>query len=537
MARFRNTRAPVLAASARQRYVSRPLDNWDFLKDVTKDELLQWAHDKGMRFASECWQHQLTCFLIGVMCREFAFFLKQSGGKSKVILDLIRYRKRTGELNRALILVPELLHVVSWEEQIKAHAPDLKYQLAVGGRAVRERVLSKPADVVVMNYAGLMMFMTEHRKLVKRDAAGEEVEHGRQVISSDLASRFMVENGFNFCDIDEVHRIVNMNSTYYNLFRWCMAACDFRYIMSGSPFGRDPRPLFGQFQLIDDGETFQNEGMFQNAFYTPKPHPFRGTEWTYNKDTAAELHRIIKHRSITYEVTEYRDMPTKLHMRLPVRLRGEALVYYERIVQGLQEARGDYRSLDNVFVRMRQCASGFIAMKADDESRIEVEFKDNPKLEALLDFIVSRDEKILVFHEFTLSAQIIERAFEQNKIKWAAVRGGMGAQVNREYNRFLQEDSCKVFLLNNALGSEAINPQYVCRRAVVYEAPADAKRYDQLIMRVWRQGQKWNVFINDMLVLGTVEEKIARYNSEGRDLMHAILSGSESLITEEERQK
>lgn len=533
MPRYRNVRQPVLSAGARDRYLSREFNSFDFLKTVSKQELLAYAHEKGMRFATDSWQHQLVCFVIGTMCRAFAFYLKQSGGKSKIILDQIRYRKRTGELSRALITVPELLHVASWEEQIKEHAPDLRYQLAIGSRAQRERYLSKPADVVVTNYAGLMMFMTE-RKQVNRgiDEEGNAIVRGKQFINSDLASSFMIDNGFNFFDIDEIHRIVNMSSTYYNLFRWCMAAADFRYIMTGTAHGRDPSPLFSQFQLIDDGETFESPGMFQHAFFTPQAHPFKGTVWTFNRDTTADLHRVIKNRSITYEVTEYRDMPKKLVIRVPVRLSGESLEFYQRIVLGMKEARGDYRSLDNVYMRMRQCASGFIAMKADDKSRIEVQFKENPKLEALRDFLSTRDEKILVFHHFTPSGEIIEKMLEEERIKWAVIRGGT-KDIAGEYERFKTQDSCKVFLLNDALGSEAINPQYVCRRAYIYEPPDDSKRYDQMIMRVYRQGQKWNVFINESVVLGTVEEKMMKHNRDGGNLLHAVMTGDDSLLIEE----
>lgn len=536
MGRFRNTRVPVLSAGARERYLSRRLDNFDFLKSVTAQELLAYAHEKGMRFATDCWQHQLVCFIIGTICPAFAFYLKQSGGKSKIILDLIRYRRRTGELNRALIAVPELLHVESWREQARTHAPDLRVQFAVGSRNVRERILSKPSDVVITNYATLMMFMSE-RKQVKRgeDEMGNAIVRGKQIINPDLAASFMIENDFNFFDIDEIHRIVSMGSTYYNLFRWCMAACDFKYVMTGTAHGRDPSPLFAQMQLVDSGATFESEGMFQHAFFTPKKHPFNGTVWEFDKSTTQDLHRVLKHRSIMYDVTEYTDMPKMLMIRVPVRLRGETLAYYQRILQGLIEARGDYRSMQNIFVRMRQCCSGFIAMKADDESRIEVQFKENPKLEALIDRINSRDEKMLVFHEFTPSAHIIERAFEEEKIKWAAIRGGT-KHIGAEYARFLNEDSCKVFLLNNWLGSEAINPQYVCRRAIFYEEPADAKKRDQAIMRIYRKGQKWNAMIDDLITLGTVEEKVHRYNEEGRDLLDAVMSGDDSLIIEEEQE-
>lgn len=516
---------PVVLPGAVDAYLGRRLDSWDFLKEVSTAELLAYTRQLGMRFASDCWQHQLACFAIGAQLPEFLFLLKMGGGKSKIILDLIRYRKRRGELGRALVLVPQLLHLSTWEDQIKTHAPDLRYRILDGSARSRTAALEKAADIYVMNFAGLAVFMTQVKFNPKLKKPKQIIVPG---MAGDFASRF------NFVAFDEIHKIVDFHSTYYQMFEWMSSACEYRYGLTGTPFGRDPTPLWGQFRLIDGGETLGPRiGMFRQTFFTPRKHYFKGIEWKFNPKMAPELHRVIKHRSISYVTTEYQDMPQRLRIRIPVRLWGEAAAYYQRIIDGIIEARGDYRSLGNIFTRMRQCASGFIAMRADDASRIEVRFKENPKLDMLHEFLKSRpDEKVLVFHEFIPSGRLIESMLDQAKIPYAAVRGETKNPAV-EYSRFLEDKKRRVFVLNNQTGSEAINPQYVCRRAVFYESPVDPKQREQAEGRVWRPGQRWPVFIHDLTVLGTIEEKIILYLKEGRNLQKAVLGGdADALMTE-----
>ena len=515
----RNAQLPIISPGAVAAYLNRPRVSYDFLKTVPKQDLADHARQLGHRFTMDPWHHQLVCFTIGAQLPSFLFFLKMGGGKSSIILQLMRYRKTLGQFGGGLILCPELMHVASWEEQIKTHAPDLQYRLLIGEKRERTAQLGKKADVYVINFAGLQPFMAVH---------GKQKGKGKILIEPGKASEFA--SMFNFLCFDELHRIANHNAVTHDMFRWLSAAATFRYATDGTPHGRDPTPLFGHFRLVDQGATFgPTIGMFRQAFFTPKKDYWAGLKWTFDKDRTPDLHRIIKNRSISYELEELHDMPRRLPVGIPVHLRGEGLAYYNRILQNVKEARGDYRSLGNLYVRMRQCASGFLALRADDESRIEIEFKDNPKLETLHEFLLSHpDEKILVFHEFIHSGRQIGRMLEQAKIGYASLHGGM-KDPGAEYHRFLDDPHCRVFVLQNRLGSEAINPQYVCRRAVFYESPDDPKIRAQAEARVHRPGQKWTTFIHDMLMVGTVEEKIRMYNREGVSLLAAILSGKETL--------
>jgi SNF2 family DNA or RNA helicase len=523
---------PLIDPKAVQAYLHRPLDNHDWVKDVPKDELRKYiGRDLGAVLANDLWPQQLACFALGARYDGFLFALDMGGGKSATTLELLRYRKQRGELQRGIILAPEIVHIAGWEENLRLHAPDLTYRLLLGDSDDKARQLQRPSDVVVMTYKGLEGFMSRRLKVPGKK--------GREEYKMDpkAASEFAVQ--FNFLAMDEMHKLLSSrDSLKFELCRWLSLNADYRYGLTGTPFGRDPLPLWSIMYLLDHGATFgERISLFRHSFYRARKSWFAGIEWKFRKETMTSLRRVLKHRSITYKASEFADMPPLIPIRFRVDMAPEQAAYYKRIVRGLAEARGDYRSLQNVFVRMRQCASGYISMKADDESRIQVRFKENPKLERLREFLKSRDEKLLVFHEFRVTGDLLSQLLEEMKLKFALLRGGMGDKGMAEYRRFLKEDSCRVFLLNNALGSEAINPQYVSRRALFFESPPDPRQRTQAERRVWRPGQAYTTFLHDLLVRGTVEEKIYRYNREGRDLLAEVFKLGEEAVLEDEPKK
>ena len=85
-------------------------------------------------------------------------------------------------------------------------------------------------------------------------------------------------------------------------------------------------------------------------------------------------------------------------------------------------------------------------------------------------------------------------------------------------------------MLQNQAGSEAINPQGVCRYAWFYERPDDALISQQAEKRVYRPGQERPVFIGDIVSVGnSAEENLLVYLQQSRDVRAAVLRGEVKL--------
>ena len=524
----RNYDLPLIAPAAIEAYLSRDLADFNFLKQAPKAELAVHARALGFRYVTEPRACQLVCNIIGAERPRFLFHLDMGAGKSKATLDLIRFRKARKELQRALIVVPEFVHISSWQDQLKEHAPDLRCVVLLGSREDRFELIDRKADVYLINYAGLQVYMAEKKK-AKRGKA-------KRGVAPDAAALFA--SLFNFVVFDEIHRIRSWDSLTFRLCCWLGAGAPFCYANTGTPFGRDPMMLWPQFKMVDDGETFGLLGLFRAVFFEAKKARFGGYDYKLLNgeegriDRQSDLNRVMKHRSIVYEEHELGiDLPPKTLLRVNVRMPPEQRMFYDRILDRMKEARGDYASLDNVFTRMRQLGSGFLSLRADDESRIEVEIDPNPKLEALRQVVTDlpASEKFLVFHQFTYSGNRIRGLLDEMKVPWATLYGGVKDAAG-EYQRFLTDKRCRAFVLQNQAGSEAINPQGVCRYAWFYERPDDALISQQAEKRVYRPGQERPVFVGDIVSVGnSAEENLLVYLQQSRDVRAAVLRGEVKL--------
>ena len=531
----RQIRLPVIAPAALQAYAERPLDNYDFMKSVPRAELAEEIHSLDYRFCSDPWTHQMAGFMIAAKSRpDFLFYYDMGAGKTKLIYDIFRFRKLRGEATSALIVVPENIHMTTWIEQIKDHAPDLKLCVLTGSKEERFALLNRKADVFLINHGGLQVYMAD---LVKKKKTGNK----HRVLNEDATISF-AEN-FDFLILDEIHRVKSHDSLLFKMLSWLSWRCPFRYGLTGTPFGRNPETLWPQFKLIDHGATLgETLGMFRAVFFNGKPNYWGGVDYTFRLEQTALLRRTIKHRSLSYTSEELTELPRRINLLKHVELNEEGREYYTRIINRVKEARGDYRSLNSSYIRMRQCASGFLSLKPEDDEasteRIQFRVKNNPKLEELRMLIEDRiaGRKFIVYHHFRYSGQMIAELLTELKVGYAEIRGGM-KNVQGEFRRFMENKKCQGLIANTQVGSEAINPQSVCNIEIYFESPDDPITRTQAERRVRRTGQKENhVLIYDIVVKGTIEEKLLRYHREGKNLLQAVISGDESLIDEEEKE-
>ncbi len=491
------------------------------MKQLRKEDLLQKLDDIGFKFGpTEPYLHQLVCLVLGVLFPQFMYLLDMGTGKTLVLLYLLRHF--LGEGKQALVLVPSAVNVESWVKQIKIHAPDLSYQKLIGSAAERSELIETDADLCLMNYKGLEVYMTE---LVKG-------KKGKQKhVPVDKKVRAFVQR-FSRIVMDESHKLGSAESLVYRLANRVAKNCDVRYGSTGTLFGRDPMKSWSQFRIVDGGETLgETLAMFRQATCNGKANFWGGIDWKFRPESEALVHRMIQHRSIRYEDSECGDLPKLVEQIVGVDLSTEAKLYYNRAIQNLKEARGNYQSLNNPFLRLRQITAGFVGLQDEDDERAEIVFEDNQKLEALEGLLenVPVGSKVIVFHEYRMSGKLIEEVFKMLNIKYAVMSGNAKNPI-KEYNRFLDDASCHGLIANTASGGTGVDAlQTVSRYVVSYELPVNPSDFKQARKRVHRTGQKGRVYHYILQARGTVDEKVKKFIDEGRNLFSSVVEGKAQL--------
>lgn len=513
-----------------ERFRNRKLESFRYLKKLTRKQLLKMVNDldpvPDFISPKPMWNHQLVSFLACVYVGHFLLFLDMGLGKSRVILEVIAYLKKKGDLKSALIVVPNSTTIESWSMQIEEHRPDLKHVPMYGKTSERLTLLNREADVFIINYDGL-------NYLCSSMVGGQDIKKRLRVNPKSLK---LVSDKFNFICADETTALMNHQSLRYQVCRKLSMSYPYRFGMAGIPFGRDPQALWSQFNFCDHGETLgETLTLFREAFFLKKENYWSGGyDYTFNKKHTKLLNRTLQNRSIHYDEGECRDMPKKVYKPIYVPFTEDMKAYYNSIVLKVKENNKDIRVVQNSFLHMRQIASGFIGLIDDSTGeRAQIEFKENPKLEAMVQAIseIPEDRKFLVFHEFTWTGNRISQELTKLKIPHGRLYGGQ-KDSPKVLRQFTQTDDLRALVINNKCGAFSLNLQ-VANYIIYFESPVSPIVRGQSEKRIHRGTQKKKCFYLDLIMnKNTADESIQEFLREGKNLEEALMKGNAKLRLE-----
>lgn len=515
----------MISKSAIDEFHNRNLEDWSWLKEVPESDIQELLKDiaPDFSFKTKPYAHQLPCFVIGIKNSNFLFYLDPGTGKTLISISIIDYLKQQGKLKSALILSPNTSTVATWADQTKLHS-DLSYIELTGTAEERWKLMDKEADLFFLNYTGLQVMTTETKKNQKTKKNG-------WVPIPQLIKKF--QDKFNVVIYDESHYLKSRQSLNYEICNELSKTCEYRYGLSGTPFGRQIEDLWTQFHLIDRGETLgEFITLFRQAFFDVKVNKWGGYEYTFIKKYEKDLNKRLQNKSIRYAEEECNSLPDKIYKKIVIPFTAEGYEYYKHAVAGIIEAKGNITEIKNAFVRLRQITSGFLKYKNDEGEEIEIIFTENPKLDALCDFIQSlpEDEKVVVFNEYIKSGDLISERFKKLKIKHTRLFGGTKDKKDVK-EVFLKDKNCRVFLANTIAGGTGIDGlQDVARYIIYFESPVSSIIRRQSEKRLHRSGQKKRTFIVDITVRNSIDERVLAYLKEGKDLFDALLADPKLIL-------
>jgi hypothetical protein len=513
----------AILKSAVKRYLKEPREDHRWIKrlrGVDIDRALAELRPRP-RLNKVLRTHQKACVYLGIAYPAFAFWLDMGTGKTLITLELLRYWYEAGVIRRAIVFVISDKAFPTWRKQIKEYEINLPYVTLEGSSAEKWEQLAQFKDgIVFVTYPGAVAMVSKRNgqldiEKIKKLAAG---------------SRGLV--------LDESTRAGHMDSLTHQLcYELRQLTWNVAYALAGRPFGRDPTMLYAQQRIIDGGETFgEEEVLFRTAFFTKEDnkHNRAAKKYVFRRRMKREMMRMAQHRSIAYSADECIDLPPFVPMVEEVRLPGEAEAYYRKVIDGIIAARGNVSEMNNAFIRMRQLSSGFLGFRNDDTGeRVEVAFDENPKLERLLELVedIPIGRKGLIFYDFTFSGRRITE--ELRKLGANPMWLWSGAKNAQQLlQRFEDDDDLDFAVVNNKSGAFSLDQLKRANYVFFYESPVSVIEREQAERRARRQGQLHKIFQYDLVVRGTLDQKILDYHREGNDLLQALRANPQRLLAE-----
>lgn len=519
----------MIDPTAIRTYLNKPTRDYDWAKALTDQEIADALAEyrTPLVFTLPPFHHQYVCVLIGMVLRSFAFLTDMGSGKSKIVLDIIVNRMRQDpSIRRSIIFAPYLLHLESWREQIEKHAPSLSYKILDGSSKARIRDIEKGSEqLYVLNYGGLVALCTSRPpKGVKKTRFTK-----RQQIKDEVVE--ILARVFQLVVFDESTAFKNHQSLTYLVAAELARMIPYRYCLTGTPFGKDPHDLWSQFYVLDFGETLgPTISFFREAFFKTKQNYWGHWEHTFDKKKTGILGAKLKNRSICYAIEECIDLPPKIYNKTVVHWGTDGREYYEKIRQALKTAAKESgMDSDGHFMQARQATSGFIQHKLGSGEKRLIEFTTNPKLDALVQMIelAPPTAKLVVFHFFIPTSTLISRRLTKEKIKHVCIWSGTKDKAGT-LNTFLQKPDYRVLVINEGIGAMGLNLQ-LANYVIFFEPPIDPITREQAERRIYRPGQTNTCFYYDLIMQGTVDEKIYASTKAGKNLWSEVLGKRASL--------
>lgn len=524
----------MISESAVKEWLARPLKDSNKAK-LFPEEVLDAkiaALPVPPRFVTAPHKHQKVCFLLGVTYPGYNFWLDPGGGKSKVLLDLLRYRLREKTAKRCLILVPQTTNLYEWEDETAIHQPKISITVLDGSRQEREERLWGDTLIVVATYAGLLHLVCQK---VVRVIRGKKKT---MMVPDPKRMRKLLEE-FDFIGLDETSvNLRSHTSLTFQVCRWFIHSC-YVYGLTGTPFDQeDPHDCWSEFYVIDEGETLgPTLGIFREAFFTTKRGYFGGYEHNFKKGMTDKLHRMMAHRSIYYSEDEMFDMPKMdggiFNKKGPPNIRrvvfsDETWAYYHKLIEDLKQAKGNFTLVESVFLRMRQLTSGYLSVKDPEGERVTIKFKNNPKLDALIQAIreVPKGRKILVFCYYRMSGEIVYEGLQKAKLgrRISRISGETPKGRRRSIFRTFKSGGTDILVLSTA-GAYGLNLQ-IANWLMMFETPTSSIERKQVERRLRPAMNARRVHILDFAVKGSWDEKVLKALKNGADFFRQLMEGT-----------
>ena len=411
---------------------------------------------------------------------EAGLFWKPGLGKTSTTLAAFIRLREMGYSHRMLVLAPLKVAQGTWQAEAAKYK---QFQhLKVGfahGKDKAKVLLDTGYDIVVLNYDGIVWaapLILEHVKL------------------------------FGTVVFDELTKMKHTNTKRFKTFKACLPCFQFRYGLTGTPAANGLMDLFGQMMCLDLGYRLGKYiTKFRLDYFYQKPYDEYG--WYISPDKEAKLHGKVRDIAMYIQPEEFLKLPDLIHVKLTGELEPAQMVQYKHLEDEyiMKLGETDVITAANAAVltsKLRQFTSGAIY----GENK-EVKAIHNIKLELLENLIEElAGEPIMVAYNFNNEVDRILGVFPNA----AVLRGGMSTTAVNAVIAEWNQGSSPILLVQADMVAHGLNLQFGGYSICWYSQTYNLEVYEQLIARVYRQGQESaRVIVYHLLIEKTIDMHVA----------------------------
>ncbi len=440
-----------------------------------------------MKFTPHDYQKKAIKWLIGGRAR--ALYLDPGMGKTAVALAALKAVQKHARAKSALVIAPKRVCYEVWSKSGELgkwdEFRDFKVALLHGPK--KERAADGyQVDLYVVNFDGLPW-----------------------LISSGWLDS-LLKQGLGTLVVDELSKFKHPRTKRFKLIKPYLDKFVRRWALTGSPAPNGLMDQFGQAYIVDEGRALgQYITHYRNTFFVPAG--YKGYEWKLQEGAEKRIYKRLKTFALTMRATDHLDLPKLVTQDLWVNLPPKAQKIYDKIEKDYIALVGDkVITAANAAVaggKLRQVVSGGLYDSPEPGAARKTVEVHNEKTEALSELVDElQGSPLLVAYEFQHDLQRIRGSLG----KVPAING---QTTDKESSRLVREWNAgriPVLCGHPAAIGHGLNLQVAGNHVCWYSLTWNFELYDQLIRRVWRQGNKHaRVIVHRILARKTIDEVVA----------------------------
>jgi SNF2 family DNA or RNA helicase len=305
-----------------------------------------------------------------------------------------------------------------------------------------------------------------------------------------------------------------------------------RIAMTGTPVENRLAELWSIMDFLNPG-YLGNADEFRRRLALP-------IEKYHDPERTATLRQLIRPyvlRRLKTDRTIIKDLPQKIETRVYCHLTTEQATLYEAVVKEMlaqiEQAEGIQRRglVLATLMKLKQVCN-HPAQFVQDASSLAGRSGKLARLEAMLEELLSENDKALIFTQFAEMGEILRRRLQQAVNREVLFLHGGTPKRRRDamVERF-QHGEPALFVLSIKAGGLGLNLT-AANHVFHFDRWWNPAVENQATDRAFRIGQHRNVQVHKFVCVGTLEERIDRMLEQKKELAEAVVGSGESWITE-----
>jgi len=470
-------------------------------------------------------QHQQTALEIGWKRPFFAYFLEMGLGKSRIAIDDFLLNFEDERVDGLIVIAPKGVYS-NWHREVVDNPGEIQ-------KWIWEKY-----------YRNARIYMYRAGKGKKEKAAREWLLDNREPtprilvinIEALATTKDAADLVRNFCKahrtmmiIDESTVIKHHRTKRTKLMHKLSAGAEMRRIMTGSPSTGSQSDLWAQFEFLRPGANplgYRNFTVFQARFNKLAimqigNHSFKKEVGPANTE---ELTKLVALHSFRRRKVDCLDLPPKEYRRWEVELTEEQETVYKELRQfALARVQGHEASTELVvtqLMRMHSVICGHI--KTDDG--ILRRLKSN-RMAAVQQIVEATEEQVVIWCHWRpdadlVAGELIKLYGREAVAEW---HGGITNENREAMEGDFQAGRRRFMVATDAAGARG-RTWTAATLVIYYSNGYDWEIREQSEDRTHRIGTKGTVTYVDIVVPGTMDEKILKALRTKRSIARAVVA-------------